>query len=56
MFEHLVSSGLKPNAQTYAILLQAHVVNKDPSAALSIISSMVTLHMFYLNFFLCHVI
>ncbi|KAJ6852121.1 pentatricopeptide repeat-containing protein, mitochondrial [Iris pallida] len=37
VLEHLVSLGVKPNATTYTLLVEAHLVNRDQKAALSVI-------------------
>ncbi|KAF9624168.1 hypothetical protein IFM89_008106 [Coptis chinensis] len=37
VFDHLTSMGVKPNATTYALLVDAHVTNLDAKAALSVI-------------------
>lgn len=42
VFGHLVSLGIKPNAKSYSLLVDAHLVNKDPKSALSVIDDMVT--------------
>lgn len=42
VFEHLVSLGVKPNAMSYSLLVDAHLINRDPKAALSVIDEMVT--------------
>ncbi|XP_038983464.1 pentatricopeptide repeat-containing protein At1g26460, mitochondrial [Phoenix dactylifera] len=41
VFEHLVSLGVKPNATTYSLLVDAHLINRDPKAALAVIDEMV---------------
>ncbi|KAH6763089.1 Tetratricopeptide repeat superfamily protein [Perilla frutescens var. hirtella] len=41
VFEHFVGVGVKPNAFTYSLLVDAHVVRRDPRAALSLIEEMV---------------
>ncbi|KAL5723123.1 hypothetical protein ACHQM5_006557 [Ranunculus cassubicifolius] len=41
VFDHLVSLNVKPNATTYSLLVDAHLVNRDPPAALSVIDDMV---------------
>ncbi|KAL0921814.1 hypothetical protein M5K25_008924 [Dendrobium thyrsiflorum] len=41
VFEHLVSLGVKPNATTYTLLVDAHLANRDPKAALHVIDEMV---------------
>ena len=46
MFEHLVGLGVKPNAMSYSLLVDAHLINRDPKAALSVIDEMVTAILF----------
>lgn len=41
VFEHLVTMGVKPNAMSYTLLVNAHLINRDPKAALSVIDDMV---------------
>lgn len=41
LFEQLKGLGIKPNAMTYALLVDAHLVKKDPISALAIIDEMV---------------
>lgn len=41
VFEHFVGKGLKPNATTYSLLIDAHLVKRDPKAALSVVDEMV---------------
>ncbi|KAH7652373.1 Tetratricopeptide-like helical domain-containing protein [Dioscorea alata] len=41
VFEHLVGLGVKPNATTFALLVDAHLINRDQKAALSVIDDMV---------------
>ncbi|PRQ40662.1 putative tetratricopeptide-like helical domain-containing protein [Rosa chinensis] len=41
VFEHLVSLGVRPNAMSYSLLVDAHLINRDPKAALSVIKEMV---------------
>ncbi|THU44495.1 hypothetical protein C4D60_Mb02t07980 [Musa balbisiana] len=41
MFEHLVRLGVKPNAATYSLLVDAHLVIRDSKAALLVIDDMV---------------
>ncbi|KAL6656909.1 hypothetical protein ACP70R_004689 [Stipagrostis hirtigluma subsp. patula] len=41
VFQHLLSLGVKPNATTYSLLVDAHLVNRDPKAALAVIDEMV---------------
>ncbi|KAI3516592.1 hypothetical protein L1887_15513 [Cichorium endivia] len=41
VFEHLVSLGVKPNAKTYALLVDAHLIKRDVKAALSTVNDMV---------------
>ncbi|KAJ7943354.1 Pentatricopeptide repeat [Quillaja saponaria] len=41
VFEHLISVGVKPNAMSYSLLVDAHIINRDVKAALSVIDDMV---------------
>lgn len=41
VFEHSVSLGVKPNAKSYALLVDAHLIKRDIKAALSTINEMV---------------
>lgn len=41
VYEHLMSLGKKPNAVTYSLLVDAHLFNRDPKAALSVTDQMV---------------
>lgn len=41
VFEHLVRLGVKPNATTYSLLVDAHLVIRDSKTALSVIDDMV---------------
>ncbi|XP_058070363.1 pentatricopeptide repeat-containing protein At1g26460, mitochondrial [Magnolia sinica] len=41
VFEHLTSLGVKPNAMSYSLLVGAHLINRDPKAAVSVIDEMV---------------
>lgn len=41
VFQHVLTLGVKPNATTYSLLVDAHLANKDPKAALAIIDKMV---------------
>ncbi|KAH7516078.1 hypothetical protein FEM48_Zijuj10G0096500 [Ziziphus jujuba var. spinosa] len=41
VFEHLLGLGVKPNAMSYSLLVDAHLINRDPKAALSAIDDMV---------------
>lgn len=43
VFEHLVSLGVKPNAMSYSLLVDAHLINRDQKAALTVIDDMVSL-------------
>ncbi|KAL6529310.1 hypothetical protein OROGR_014933 [Orobanche gracilis] len=40
VFEHFVGSGVKPNMTTYSLLVDAHLVMRDPKAALSVVDDM----------------
>ncbi|XP_020104641.1 pentatricopeptide repeat-containing protein At1g26460, mitochondrial [Ananas comosus] len=41
VFGHMVSVGVKPNAMSYSLLVDAHLVNRDPKASLAVIDEMV---------------
>ncbi|XP_042483992.1 pentatricopeptide repeat-containing protein At1g26460, mitochondrial-like [Macadamia integrifolia] len=41
VFEHLASLGVKPNAMSYSLLGNAHLINRDQKAAVSVIDAMV---------------
>lgn len=41
VLEHLVSLGVKPNAMTYSLLVDAHLVNRDTKAAVAVIDEMI---------------
>ncbi|KAL9389185.1 hypothetical protein Peur_017790 [Populus x canadensis] len=40
VFEHLVSLGVKPNAMSYSLLVDAHLINRDTKAAVLVIDKM----------------
>ncbi|KNA19560.1 hypothetical protein SOVF_060570 [Spinacia oleracea] len=40
VFEHLCSLGVKPNAMSYSLLVDAHLINRDPKAALTVLNTM----------------
>ncbi|KAJ8774534.1 hypothetical protein K2173_016980 [Erythroxylum novogranatense] len=42
VFEHLISLGIKPNAMSYSLLVDAHIINRDAKSALSVINEMVS--------------
>ncbi|CAK7326192.1 unnamed protein product [Dovyalis caffra] len=42
VFEHLASMGIKPNAMSYSLLVDAHLINRDAKAAVSVIDKMVS--------------
>lgn len=41
VFEHFIGLGLKPNATSYHLLVDTHLIHRDPKAALSVINDMV---------------
>ncbi|XP_074302473.1 pentatricopeptide repeat-containing protein At1g26460, mitochondrial-like [Silene latifolia] len=41
VFEHLSSLGMKSNAKSYTLLVDAHLVNRDPKSALSVLEAMI---------------
>lgn len=47
VFEHLMSLGLKPNAKSYSLLVDAHLINRDVKSALAVIDDMVTATFFF---------
>lgn len=47
VFEHLVSLGLKSNAKSYSLLVDAHLINRDVKSALAVIDDMVTALFFF---------
>lgn len=51
VFEHSVSLGVKPNAKSYALLVDAHLIKRDIKAALSTINEMVMACQYFLIFF-----
>ncbi|CAK9165973.1 unnamed protein product [Ilex paraguariensis] len=42
VFEHFVSLGVLPNATSYSLLVDVHLIKRDPKAAISVIDDMVT--------------
>ena len=49
VFEHLTSLGVKPNAMSYSLLVDAHLINRDQKAALSVIDEMVCTSVLYVK-------
>ncbi|CAN8291533.1 unnamed protein product [Cochlearia groenlandica] len=41
VYEHLVSVGVKPDARTFSLLVDAHLINRDPKSALTVIDDMI---------------
>ena len=41
VFEHLCSLGVKPNTMSYSLLVDAHLINRDPKSAISVLNAMV---------------
>ncbi|KAL2226244.1 UNVERIFIED_CONTAM: Pentatricopeptide repeat-containing protein, mitochondrial [Sesamum indicum] len=41
VFQHFVGLGVKPNMTTYSLLIDAHLILRDPKAALSVIDDMI---------------
>ncbi|MCL7045143.1 hypothetical protein MKW94_001766 [Papaver nudicaule] len=41
VFEHLTGLGVKPNATSYVMLVNAHLINRDTKAAVSVVDEMV---------------
>lgn len=42
VYEHFMDLGVKPNAMTYSLLVDAHLIKREPKAALSVVDEMVT--------------
>ena len=41
VYSHLVGEGVKPDARTFSLLVDAHLINRDPESALTVIDDMV---------------
>ncbi|CAH8390915.1 unnamed protein product [Eruca vesicaria subsp. sativa] len=41
VYTHLVGEGVKPDARTYSLLVDAHLINRDPKSALTVIDDMI---------------
>lgn len=41
VFEHFIGLGVLPNMDTYSLLIDAHLVMRDPKAALAVIDDLV---------------
>uniref|UniRef100_A0A1J3H2B8 Pentatricopeptide repeat-containing protein, mitochondrial n=1 Tax=Noccaea caerulescens TaxID=107243 RepID=A0A1J3H2B8_NOCCA len=41
VYEHLVGEGVKPDSRTYSLLVDAHLINRDPKSALTVIDDMI---------------
>lgn len=39
-----MSIGVKPNATTYSLIVDAHLINRDPKSALKVIGEMVCMN------------
>jgi hypothetical protein len=52
VFQHILSVGVKPNATTYSLLVDAHIVNRDLKGTLAVIDQMVSPNC-YSKFFFC---
>lgn len=46
VFEHFVGLGVKANATTYSLLIDAHLIKRDLKAALFVMDEMVFSHLF----------
>ncbi|CAI0463093.1 unnamed protein product, partial [Linum tenue] len=42
VLEHMIGLGIKPNAMSYSLIIDAHLINRDVKAALSTIGQMVS--------------
>jgi hypothetical protein len=52
VFQHILSVGVKPNATTYSLLVDAHIVNRDLKGTLAVIDQMVSPNCYSKFFFL----
>ncbi|CAF1928164.1 pentatricopeptide repeat-containing protein At1g26460, mitochondrial-like [Brassica napus] len=41
VYSHLVGEGVKPDARTFSLLVDAHLINRDPESALTVIDDMI---------------
>lgn len=41
VYSHLVGEGVKPDTRTFSLLVDAHLVNRDPKSALTVIDDMI---------------
>ncbi|KAF8103865.1 hypothetical protein N665_0183s0041 [Sinapis alba] len=41
VYSHLVGEGVKPDARTFSLLVDAHLINRDPKSALTVIDDMI---------------
>lgn len=41
VYSHLVGEGVKPDARTFSLLVDAHLINRDPNSALTVIDDMI---------------
>lgn len=41
VYEHFMDLGVKPNEMTYSLLVDAHLIKREPKAALSVVDEMV---------------
>ncbi|KAL0695388.1 hypothetical protein Bca4012_062568 [Brassica carinata] len=41
VYSHLVGEGVKPDARTFSLLVDAHLINRDPKSALAVIDDMI---------------
>ncbi|CAH2033888.1 unnamed protein product [Thlaspi arvense] len=42
VYDHLVGEGVKPDPRTYSLLVDAHLINRDPKSALTVIDGMIS--------------
>lgn len=52
VFEHFASLGVKPNAKTYSLLVDAHLIKRDAKAALLMIKDMVIHPLYGCSFYI----
>ncbi|KAJ4916606.1 Pentatricopeptide repeat-containing protein [Raphanus sativus] len=41
VYSHLVGEGVKPDTRTFSLLVDAHLINRDPKSALTVIDDMI---------------
>ncbi|CAF1975649.1 unnamed protein product, partial [Brassica napus] len=41
VYTHLAGEGVKPDARTYSLLVDAHLINRDPRSAMAVSDDMI---------------